>query len=366
MLEVIADLVRGEVCKTLHNSLCYSVQIDGSMDRQQQDSKFVTARHVQENEVSVETVFVGIVSSDKSGAEGLLDALCTSIASLESKQSDVAEETCELSVAIMTKMVGISTDGESANTGRKAGLWQLLKDKLKRNLITTWHLNSSVPELKYWMADVTAVSTFFRVSARRTKELHKIDNKCLVYPRHFEVRFAERTCTLLKAILHNLNASRKLWSNISDKILPSDSNVEIQQATGFCNKWHKGSRQVWLTALMYDVCQVFKELQQNFQRPRLILLEMITARETALRKLNLMKQGPIAGGMEEKYSINEIDDNESRGRRSPHYSAIRSEVIMSAVNFLGDRLQMEEDGTIANITRILKASSPKEIIDASR
>ena len=71
MLEVIADLVRREVSKTLHNSLCYSVQIDGSMDRQQQDSKFVTTRHVQENEVSVQTVFVGIVSSDKSGAEGL-------------------------------------------------------------------------------------------------------------------------------------------------------------------------------------------------------------------------------------------------------------------------------------------------------
>ena len=107
---------------------------------------------------------------------------------------------------------------------------------------------------------------------------------------------------------------------------------------------------------MYDVCQVFKELQQNFQRSRLILLEVITARETALRKLNLMKQGPIAGGMEEKYSINEIDDNESRGRRLRHYSAIRSQVIMSAVNFLGDK----------DPQRILKGSSPKEIIDASR
>ena len=86
----------------------------------------------------------------------------------------------------MTKMVGISTDGESANTaGRKAGLWQLLKDKLKRNLITVWcvchrsdlaleSVQSSVPELKYWIVDVTAVSTFFRVSARRTKELHKV------------------------------------------------------------------------------------------------------------------------------------------------------------------------------------------------
>ena len=58
---------------------------------------------------------------------------------------------------------------------------------------------------------------------------------------------------------------------------------------------------------MYDVCQVFKELQQKFQRSSLILLEVITAWETALRELNLMKQGPIAGGMEEKYALNETD-----------------------------------------------------------
>jgi hypothetical protein len=114
------------------------VQIDGSMDRQQQDSKFVIARHVQENEVSVQTVFVGIVSSDKSGAEGLLDALCMSIVSLESKQSDVVQEACERNEVIMKKLVGISTDGESVNTGKKGGLWQLLKEKLKRNLITVW------------------------------------------------------------------------------------------------------------------------------------------------------------------------------------------------------------------------------------
>ena len=60
--------------------------------------------------------------------------------------------------------------------------------------------------------------------------------------------------TLLKAILHNLNASRKLWSNISDKILPSVSTVEIQQETGFCNKWHKGSRQVFLRACSLPKC----------------------------------------------------------------------------------------------------------------
>ena len=56
-------------------TVCYFVRIDGSMDKQQQDCKFVTARHVPENEVSVGTVFVGVVCSEKSGAEGLLDSL---------------------------------------------------------------------------------------------------------------------------------------------------------------------------------------------------------------------------------------------------------------------------------------------------
>ena len=49
MLEVIADIQRRNVFDVLHDSLCYSVQIDGSMDKQQQDCKFVTARHVPEN-----------------------------------------------------------------------------------------------------------------------------------------------------------------------------------------------------------------------------------------------------------------------------------------------------------------------------
>ena len=74
MLEVIADLQKKQVGKTLSKSLCFSVKIDGSMDRQQQDSKFVTARYIPQNEVCVQTVFVGVISSDEGGAKGLLDA----------------------------------------------------------------------------------------------------------------------------------------------------------------------------------------------------------------------------------------------------------------------------------------------------
>ena len=91
----------------LKNCLCYSVQIDGSADKQQVDSKFITARFAPSNEVSVKTVFLGIASSDFEGAEGLLDSFTTCL-----KSVGVEKE----------KLVGVTTDGEKANTGKNAGL----------------------------------------------------------------------------------------------------------------------------------------------------------------------------------------------------------------------------------------------------
>ena len=55
MLEVIADI--SEEIDVLHDSLCYSEQIDGSMDKKQQDCK----------------------EGKKCGAEGLFDSLCNSL-----------------------------------------------------------------------------------------------------------------------------------------------------------------------------------------------------------------------------------------------------------------------------------------------
>ena len=66
----------------------------------------------------------------------------------------------------------------------------------------------------------------------------------MVYPRHFEVRFAEHICQLLKAVLHNLDASRNVWAAISEKNSGKSGKTDPQQASGFCKKWRKGSRQV--------------------------------------------------------------------------------------------------------------------------
>ena len=77
-----------------------------------------------------------------------------------------------------------------------------------------------------------------------------------------------------------------------------------------------------------------------------------------------MEEGPIAGGLEEKHIIEDVEDDISQHSRN--HLAIRSEILLSAISFLGQRLEMENDGTVANLTKILKASSCKEIIDASR
>ena len=68
--------------------------------------------------------------------------------------------------------------------------------------------------------------------------------------------------------------------------------------------------------------------------------------------------------MEEKHIIEGVEDDISRNSSS--HLAIQSEILLSAINFLGQRLEIKNDGTIAILTKILKASSSKEIIDVSR
>ena len=123
MRNIVVKFEMEKVAAELKNCICYSLQIDGSSDRQQIDSKFITARYVPIDEVCVKTVFLGVASSDKGGAAGLLDSL---ISCLESVNVDTE------------KLVGVTTDGESANTGKKGGLWKLLKDYVGRDILTAW------------------------------------------------------------------------------------------------------------------------------------------------------------------------------------------------------------------------------------
>jgi hypothetical protein len=61
--DIIGQHEMEKTAKFLRDCLCYSVQIDGSSDRQEVDSKFITAGYVPPEEVSVNTLFLGISSS---------------------------------------------------------------------------------------------------------------------------------------------------------------------------------------------------------------------------------------------------------------------------------------------------------------
>ena len=104
MRDIIRQHEMEKTAELLKDCLCYSVQIDGSSDQQQVDSKFITARYVPPEEVSVNTLFLGISSSDLGGAPGLLDAFVSCL-------SGVKVET--------TKLVGVTSDGENANTAKR-------------------------------------------------------------------------------------------------------------------------------------------------------------------------------------------------------------------------------------------------------
>ena len=184
MRTIVAKLQMEKVAKDLKNCLCYSVRIDGIADRQKIDSKFVRARFIPSNKISVQTLFLGISSSDKGGAEGILDSFCT----------------CLGNAGVDTKnLVGVTTDEESANTGKKAGLWKLLWDRVGRGILTAWcichqsdlvldSLQAEGPELSIWMKNVLPFLLFFRKSPRTRQLLNKENEKCLEFPKHIEVK----------------------------------------------------------------------------------------------------------------------------------------------------------------------------------
>ena len=92
--------------KTLNDCVAFSIQIDGSADRQMLDNKFVSCRYVTgPPNFELKTVFLGVSEPEADGARGLLEA---TLAALDHINTD--------------KLYRITTDGESANTGKGSGL----------------------------------------------------------------------------------------------------------------------------------------------------------------------------------------------------------------------------------------------------
>lgn len=367
MLQIIAELVMEKVIQRVNDCICYSVQLDGSVDRQQSDNKFSTLRYI-EADGSLHNVFLGVSEPTQNGANGLLEAVRTAI-------KNVVQE----------KFMSLTTDGESSNTGSEGGLWALLESEFGRKLLKIWcnchrsdlaleDIENDIPELKTWKADAIAVSSYFRQSKCRTKLLNELADavgiKILGFPAHHEIRFAEHGESLLRSILRNLPACRKVWKKIIDS--PSDyTRKEIAKASDFLNTWSNESLKFKLTAFMHDIYSIFTSLQKGLQKSFIILPDVITLRDAAVRKFDVVAAGPMPGGEEEKALRLSNDRNQTIRshlktlNRDAHYDEIRSKVARKARDFVGQRLDVECEKSMESMKNILTAPTCETLIDHS-
>ena len=181
----------------LQQSLAVSIRTDGAVDRMQIYNNHLEAKVVHKDG-SDSLHFLGFGESEKRRAKGYLAAIMEACSPLSWDD-------------LFGKTSSFVTDGENMNTGAKNGLWTLCDDKRKRSnsnlpLIKIWcaahrislawkSVTKEVVELDRLIKDASSLSTYFHVSAVRTKSPQKVAKECnyqyLHYPRYFELRWTQ-------------------------------------------------------------------------------------------------------------------------------------------------------------------------------
>ena len=112
MLTTIAELEKVKLKEEVNTAIRFSTQIDGSVDTMQRDNKFLFLKYNSPDDpLEIKTRFVGVTDSDLKGAAGLEDCVLTGLKTIEVDK-----------LVMKKKFAGVTTDGESANTGCKSGL----------------------------------------------------------------------------------------------------------------------------------------------------------------------------------------------------------------------------------------------------
>ena len=186
--------------------------MDGSVDTKQQDKKCIFLRYNSiKSLLQVETRFLYVGEAEERGAKGLFGSLLKPLNDLGLPKEEISDE-----------LVGITTDGESPNTGRSTGLWKRMEEYIQHPLFNFWcachrsdlamvDIMKSIPELKVWNSNLTGVATYCQGSGLRTKELRKIVPKMHTFPQHHEVRFAQHLVQICEVVLHNLVQTRRIY-----------------------------------------------------------------------------------------------------------------------------------------------------------
>eukprot|EP00112_Aurelia_sp_Birch-Aquarium-sp1_P018346 Seg4366.1 transcript_id=Seg4366.1/GoldUCD/mRNA.D3Y31 product="hypothetical protein" protein_id=Seg4366.1/GoldUCD/D3Y31 len=267
------------------------------------------------------------------------------------------------------------------NTGSRNGLWALC-DRYRRDsssdlpLIKIWcaahrenlawkSVTKEVPEVDSLIKDASALSTYFRISAVRTKNLKNIaeqyEFQYFHFLRYFEVRWTQFCHELLECALKNWRASIKYFEN-----------EQSQEARGYLNKWLDKDN-IHLASITADVLYIYKRFHQAFQDDNILIFDIIKKKESILRRFEELKHTPLVRGWEElfltrfqlldgqyKFLGNTLNVKERRRGHNRYVSdkrnidAVRSEVIQSIINFLNDRLDEDSLESTAALSPLKK------------
>jgi len=102
-----------------------------------------------------------------------------------------------------------------------------------------------------------AVASYFRRSAVCTKLLHDLCPDARAFPKHHEVRFAQHEVALIDAVSYNMAECKQVWDSFST----NGDRKQKAEARGFLT-WN--DKQIWMTAIMDDVLEIYQVLQKQF------------------------------------------------------------------------------------------------------
>ena len=271
-------------------------RVDYAVDSQQQDKKYVFVRYNSlDSPLEIKTRFLSVRELTQRGAEGLFNVILSS-------PSGISED------IIKTKFAGITTDGESANTGRLSGLWARLEHHVGHETFNVWctchrsdlamdDIFHCVPELEHWQSNLSSLATFYRVSGLRIKELRNILPEMVIFPRHHEVRCAQHLLQLVLAAIKNIARYRQHWQKFTDSPRGIYDKKKKPKCTGFSRVWKPFGMQEWLTTFMADICSIFRYLEKSNQKPNTIIPDILRYKKVALQKLDLLEEKPYPGKM---------------------------------------------------------------------
>lgn len=123
---------------------------------------------------------------------------------------------------------------------------------------------------------------------------------------------------------------------------------------------------------MFDVTAVFTSLQKGLQKPYLILPDVLTLRDAAIRKLEIMAIMAVPGGEEEKFLRSEKQRDGTirshfQSNENERYDELRSRVVQTTKDLISRRLNVEEDDdqSIETIKKIVTATTCSELVKCS-